>query len=124
MLIWAQILVWTRPQGKLVITTAEARLEEPPEPGDRETALDFALAVERAANHGVFRPACLVRAVALNRMLVSRGIKGSRIRVGVRWAASGFAAHAWVEHCDRVIGDRESHVREFEQLTSIDLAGR
>ncbi|CAN5213163.1 hypothetical protein BH20GEM2_BH20GEM2_15410 [soil metagenome] len=123
-LIWAQLLVWTRPQGKLVTTKWPAQPEDPPSPAERERALELALAIERAAGHGIFRPACLVRAVALNRMLVSRGIRGSRIKVGVRWAADGFAAHAWVEHCDRVIGDRESHVREFEQLTSIDLAGR
>lgn len=124
MLIWAQLLVWTRPQGRLVTTDSLAEAKAPAELTERERALALALAMQRAATHGIFRPACLVRAVALNRMLVSNGIRGSRIKVGVRWAANGFAAHAWVEHCGRVIGDRESHVRKFEQLTSIDLASR
>lgn len=124
MLLWAQLLVWTRPQGELVSAAPPAAPATPPSEQERESARRLAVAIGRAAGHGVFRPACLVRSVALNRMLISHGIHGSLIKVGVQWRDDRFAAHAWVEHGGRVIGDRESHVRHFEQLTSIELAER
>jgi hypothetical protein len=81
----------------------------------------LALAVGRAAEFGVFRPLCLVRAVALNRVLERHGIKGSRVRVGVRMRNGRFAAHAWVEYGDRVLGDNEAHVGSFVELSEVRL---
>ena len=81
----------------------------------------LALAVGRAAEFGVFRPLCLVRAVALNRVLERHGITGSRVRVGVRMRNGRFAAHAWVEYGDRVIGDNEAHVGSFVELSEVRL---
>jgi hypothetical protein len=81
----------------------------------------LALAVGRAAEFGVFRPLCLVRAVALNRVLERHGIRGSRVRVGVRMRNGRFAAHAWVEYGDRVLGDNEAHVGSFVELSEVRL---
>ncbi|HEU4642757.1 MAG TPA: lasso peptide biosynthesis B2 protein [Gemmatimonadaceae bacterium] len=120
-LIAAQILVSTRPTGRLVSSDAPRRTEAegPFVPDPRAARL--ALAVSRAADYGIFHPLCLVRAVAINRMLERRGIRGSRIRIGVRVRGNRFLAHAWVEYGDRVIGDSEEHVDSFAELTDVRL---
>jgi hypothetical protein len=120
-LISAQVIVWTRPRGRLVTSTPAVHGER-----DVAGALDpraerLALAIGRAAEYGVFRPLCLVRAVALNRMLERHGIHGSRIRIGVRMRGGRFAAHAWVEHRGRVLGDIDEHVGTFTQLTDVQM---
>lgn len=124
-LIWAQLLVWTRPTGKLIDSSAT----ETAPPSDALTpaatlnprAYQLALAIGRAAEHGVFRPLCLVRAVALKRLLEARDIHGSRIRIGVRRVGGRFTAHAWVEHGDVVLGDLDEHVNRFAQLADVRL---
>lgn len=119
-LLSAQLLVWTRPVGRFVThssTDAEPDIVGAVEPG----AARIALAVSRAAAYGVFRPLCLVRAVALNRMLDARGFRGSRVRIGVRRERGQFAAHAWVEYKHQVLGDVERHVNTFAPLTDVQL---
>ena len=116
-LIAAQLEVWARPIGQLVVP-GNPRESTPVTPATEATARRLALAVTRAADHGIFRPLCLVRALALSRMLRSRGIRGSRIRVGVRMATR-FAAHAWVEWGGLVLGDTESHTSRYAQLTDM-----
>ena len=119
-LLGAQVTVWTRPVGQLVTNDSVAGVTE--EGGEVDpVALRMALAVNRAAAYGVFRPLCLVRAVALNRMLETRGLHGSRIRVGVRRRRGRFAAHAWVEYKNQVLGDREEHVGTFAPLDDVQL---
>ena len=124
-LLVAQFRVWTRPTGRLVAHSSDAASESvervpavPPVPPRAEA---LALAVGRAAEFGVFRPLCLVRAVALNRVLERHGISGSRVRVGVRMRNGRFAAHAWVEYGDRVLGDNEAHVGSFVELSEVRL---
>jgi hypothetical protein len=118
-LIAAQIDVWRRPIGRLVAGPGAASISAPVLDPDAEArALRLALAVSRAASYGVFRPLCLVRALALSRLLESRGIRGSRIRVGVR-RAGRFAAHAWVECGTLILGDAESHTRAYVALTDV-----
>lgn len=122
-LLWAQLLVWTRPTGQLVdrsTPTASAAAAEPATELDPR-AYRLALAVSRAAEHGVFRPLCLVRAVALNRMLEARDIRGSRIRIGVKRTDGHFIAHAWVEWGTIVLGDMDAHVNRFTQLADVHL---
>ena len=56
------------------------------------------------------------------RLLLERhGIRGSRVRVGVRMRNGRFAAHAWVEYGDRVLGDNEAHVGSFVELSEVHL---
>lgn len=129
-LIQAQWLRWRRPTGQFVSAVAE-RVEEggsslPRQLGEQEEAraARIALMVERAAENGIFRPACLVRSIALTRMLDARGMHGSQLRVGVRWEGERFAAHAWVEYGGRVLGDREEHVRGYTPLSDVELLPR
>lgn len=123
-LVVAQILVKTRPTGRL-LASAHAPPSPPAASRDPGTldprATSLALAVGRAAEHGIFRPLCLVRAVALQRLLEAHGIRGSRIRVGVRMTSGRFAAHAWVECGTQILGDSEWHVNSFAELAEIEL---
>jgi hypothetical protein len=120
-LITAQLIVWTRPRGQLVTGAPPAPDGRAPLGEIDPRAERLALAVGRAAENGVFRPLCLVRAVALNRMLERHGIQGSRIRIGVRMRGGRFAAHAWVEYRNRVLGDLDEHVGTFTELTDIHM---
>lgn len=120
LLFWAQALVWTRPAGKLVDSKAVAT-EAPAAGGDMALARRLALQVNRVADFGPVRSLCLVRAVAINRMLESHGMHGSRLRIGVRKTGTEFAAHAWIEYGGEVIGDEESHVKQFAELTDVNL---
>jgi hypothetical protein len=119
----AQWLVWTRPQGRLTehwqpapsTPATLARLGE----AQREAAW-----VNRAASYGVFRPACLVRSVALARLLDNRGISGATVRVGVRIADGKFLAHAWVEYAGHVLGDSAERIGTFAELPSLSVLHR
>jgi hypothetical protein len=122
-LLVAQALVWVRPSGSLVETTAaagpaEPDVRRPPNP----LACKLAVSVQRAADYGVFRPKCLVRSLALTRLLHRHGIEGSRIRIGVRVVDRKLLAHAWVELDGRVLGDDPTHTAVFAQLTDVHVA--
>ena len=122
-LLWARAEVRRRPEGELT-----ARGPRPPAASvqvteaERALARRLALGVLRAATYGVFRPLCLVRAVAINRLMERHGLRGSEVRVGVRWAEGQFQAHAWVEYAGEVLGDEERHVRGFAELEELRLA--
>ena len=58
----------TQPVGSL---TTRERAPHAPTSGDPARARALALAVSRAADHGLFRPFCLVRAIALRELLLS-----------------------------------------------------
>jgi hypothetical protein len=89
--------------------------------GDTRRAKALGDAVRRAAKYGVFRPACLVRSIALQRMLEIDGIRGATIRVGVRQSEEGMDAHAWVELGGEVLGDSAAHVREYVPLDDLNV---
>lgn len=121
-LVAAQFLVSTRPTGHLV-APATPDASSPSTHAVPDPRVErLALAVSRAADHGVFRPRCLVRALATTRMLDRRGIVGSRIRIGVRVRSGALIAHAWVEYAGRVIGDSDAHVDSFTELADMRLA--
>jgi hypothetical protein len=75
------------------------------------------VAIHRAARHGLFRPRCLTRSIALQRMLARRGLP-ARVCIGVRREASSLEAHAWVELHGRIMGDDPSHVARFAPLAA------
>jgi len=79
----------------------------------------WALAVDRAASYGPIRAKCLVRAMALQRLLSVRGIRGSEVQIGVRWRDGRFAAHAWVVYRGEVVSDQEWHVKTFQEITRL-----
>ena len=120
-LIRAQVIVWTRPRGQLLVPSAPARAVEPAGCGVPPQVSRLALATERAAEYGVFRPTCLVQAIALQRMLSSRGFAGSSVRVGVRLRQGRFLAHAWVDYRGSTLGDREWRVSGFDELARMDV---
>lgn len=117
-LLEANAIVRGRPLGSLATpagstgTPDAARLPE---------ARRAALAIVRAARFGLFRPKCLVRSVALSRMLTARGIDGAMVRVGVRRTNGEFLAHAWVELAGETLGDTDEHVGSFAPLTNLDI---
>jgi len=125
-LLVAQYIVATRRTGQLVSRAAldpfgddHAALASAPHADPRPEQL--ALAIGRAAEHGVFRPLCLVRAVALKRMLDRHGYDGGIVKIGVRMNRGRFAAHAWVAYGSRILGDQEWHVKSFSELDEISV---
>jgi hypothetical protein len=121
MLLWAQALVWFRPRGSLI---GDARPSAADGSWNPDVAQRLARAVNRAAYHGLFRPYCLVRAVALNRMLEARGMHAGKIRVGVRLEDGEFSAHAWVDYAGVILGDEESKVRSYAELADVRVVPR
>jgi hypothetical protein len=120
-LLIAKVVVATRPTGHLV---SRAPLDDAPPPESVQPVTDarplqLALAVGRAAERGIFRPLCLVRAVALKRLLDRHGYMGGTVRIGVRMSNGRFAAHAWVAYGSQILGDQEWHVNSFEELDEI-----
>ena len=122
-MIVAQRLVRQRAPGQLTARnedTVPSRNSLPDsQASDRAHALGTA--IRRAAKYGLFRPACLVRAIALRHMLGAAGIRGAVIRVGVKQAEEGMVAHAWVELDGDVIGDSVAHVREYAPLNELSV---
>lgn len=125
-LLVAKIIVATRRTGELVsrapldpfgdsapAVAPAANLDPRPE--------QLALAIGRAAENGVFRPLCLVRAVALKRLLDRHGFQGSIVKIGVRMNRGRFAAHAWVAYGDQILGDQEWHVKSFAELDEVSV---
>lgn len=122
-LLTAQCLVWRRPRGELIAQhVASGSIPSiSMTPRQWRSASAAAVAIRRAAEHGVFRPRCLVRSMALTRMLDARGIRGSRIEIGVRGTGDEFAAHAWVELGGRVLGDVPQHAESFVQVATVRI---
>jgi hypothetical protein len=136
----AQWLVWTRPVGRLVdhgrtgdvdapsdAGTASVRASVPGEvawgfvPDETHRAVRWAQAVVRASRYGFAEPQCLVRAVALQRLLRSHGVGGSTIRIGVRWNDGAFIAHAWVERDGAILGDTAANTASFAPLADVSV---
>jgi hypothetical protein len=119
LLVRAQWRVWTGTRGSFA-TSPPSHGEQTVSDGQVAIATNAERAISRAARFGIFRPACLVRSVALERMLERRGIPGARIRVGVRKDGTAFTAHSWVELGGRVFGDDGADYRRFETLADIE----
>jgi len=119
-LLVAHAIVRSRPTGSLAIPLG--RIPELTDAARLAEAEAVARAVSHVARFGPVRARCLVRAVALSRMLRARGIAGSVVRIGVRRTASEFDAHAWVELGGVALGEAEAHVRSFAALTTVELA--
>lgn len=123
-LLAAQAAVLVRPMGRLVqaaTDSAAAALstgERPPLP---RKAWRLAAAVRRASRYGVFRPKCLVRAMALDGLLKRHGMAGGRVCVGVQRRDGAFAAHAWVELGGYVLGEPTREHLDFQPLGDVRL---
>ena len=117
-LLVARGMVRNRPLGSLA---TQVETSPPADPDRLPEARRLALAVVRAARFGVFRAHCLVRSVALSRLLEDRGISGALVRVGVRRTNGAFSAHAWVELAGETLGDADDHVGSFVPMTNLDV---
>jgi hypothetical protein len=93
-----------------------------PDEGRIDDARRIALAVNRAAAFGVFRPRCLVKSRALRKLLELEGIKGARVLVGVQLFDGQFRAHAWVEYHGQVVGDDLALVAQFVPMPGLVVA--
>ena len=125
-LLVAKIIVATRRTGELVSRApldpfGDSTPSATPASNRDPRPEQLALAIGRAAENGVFRPLCLVRAVALKRLLDRHGFDGSIVKIGVRLNRGRFAAHAWVAYNDQILGDQEWHVKSFDELDEISV---
>ncbi|MDQ2766691.1 MAG: lasso peptide biosynthesis B2 protein [Gemmatimonadota bacterium] len=125
-LLVAKIIVATRRTGELVSRAPLDPFGDAATPIAPPANLDprpeqLALAIGRAAENGVFRPLCLVRAVALKRLLDRHDFSGSVVKIGVRMSRGRFAAHAWVAYGEQILGDQEWHVKSFAELDEISV---
>jgi hypothetical protein len=109
--------LWTvrrRPRGSLLRPLQGV----PPADGKRNDAKleRMALAVDRVARFGLFRPTCLVRALALERQISRVHAGPAVVRIGVRHTSGELLAHAWIELDGRVIGDEPARVLRYTPL--------
>jgi hypothetical protein len=119
-------LVHAQREMKSIPTGGMVRDEPEPhgEPGeDRiEDARRIALAVNRAATFGLFRPKCLVKSRALRKLLDEAGVDGAQVKVGVQLLDGRLFAHAWVEYAGQVVGDDPAAVARFVPMPGIQVA--
>ncbi|HVX39496.1 MAG TPA: lasso peptide biosynthesis B2 protein [Gemmatimonadaceae bacterium] len=115
MLLAALHSVRRRPRGQLLHPLAAAAATRGDD-ADRRWIERMATAVDRVARFGVFRPTCLVRAVALERLLQRRHAGPAAVRVGVHRERDRLFAHAWIELGGTVVGDDPAFVRRFVPL--------
>ena len=123
-LLAAEWRMRTQPIGSLTTRESPGTLSAVPTNQDRVRAAELATAVRRAADFGLFRPFCLVRAMALRALLERADIHGSEIRIGVRRRDGVFAAHAWIRWNNEILGDLPSHVATFTEVDDIRVLGR
>ena len=120
MLLAAQWTVWRRPRGELLRPLANGTLAAPAHANQahaNQAHLErMVTAVDRVSRFGLFRPTCLVRAVALERVLQQSDAGPAAVRVGVHRERDALLAHAWIELGGRVIGDNPAFVRRFVPL--------
>jgi hypothetical protein len=117
----AALLVRTRPRGQLV-TPVDASASRLVSPEDRRRAATLAWAVDRVADLPLVRATCLVRALALQRMLVADGIHHGRVCVGVTRGSGRLEAHAWVELGAHALGSAGRERARYTRMSVI--AGR
>ena len=78
-------------------------------------------AVDWASAHGLFRPSCLVRAIALERMLDSAGVAGASVRIGARRRGETIEMHAWIDLGGTVLGDLPERAGTFTPLRDFSV---
>jgi hypothetical protein len=121
-LLVALWIVNHRPRGELLRPVAEPQSADSRR--DEARLERLALAVDRVARFGLFRPTCLVRAVALERQIQHANAGPAVVRVGVAQVAGELLAHAWIELEGQVIGDEQARVRRFTPLHDFSARAR
>lgn len=125
--LWqAQWALWHRPTGSLLDDWSAGQSATPgvADPRQLQRAREIGDAVRRVALHGITRPQCLARSLAITTLLDREGIPGAIVRIGVRPDDARIAAHAWVELAGEVVGDSRAHVRGFQLLATAHGGGK
>jgi len=117
----AQLRLWTRNRGTLVDAGASVAASANVDPKHLARARVLAQAITRAAKYGVFRPSCLVRSIALCRLMEHYSIPGASVQVGVILRDGKFVAHAWVVFAGEVLGDDAVAVARYAPLTDVSV---
>lgn len=117
---WAHVR--TRPRGRLVTSSPERAAPSVLMPLVRERAIALAWAVDRVSDMPGVGATCLVRALALQQLLLAEGILDSRLHVGVSRGDGRLEAHAWVELGPLALGAPGRDRRRFTSMSL--LAGR
>jgi hypothetical protein len=117
----AQVLLWTRPRGALVAPLPSQPAAVVVDDLHLSVARRLGVAVRRAAEFGIFRPACLAQAIALHRMIHRRGITGTRVEVGVVLRDRKLMAHAWVRYGDVIASDDPDVGARYTPLESLSI---
>jgi hypothetical protein len=99
-------------------------LEEDCAPEALVRARELAVALDRAARFGILRPLCLVRSLALQDLFEREGIRGSRVRLGVRTRRGTLESHAWLELRGRIVGDDPARVAAFSPVPRLAGQGK
>lgn len=112
--------VAVRESSESTRSTSESRIDS----RRVERARKLSLAVDRACRWSPLRPRCLVRAVALQRLISSAGLEGGEVRIGVQRDPAGFVAHAWVDYGGTILGDAPESVSGYATLEGLDVLPR
>lgn len=123
-ILWAGVRVRFLPRGRLVTAVPPRSGEDGANPKDRQRVHRIETSLVRVARRGLGRPACLVRSMALERMLRAHGVAPTRVRFGVRQREGTFESHAWVEWGDRIVGDDLRHIRSYTPIDDLALTDR
>lgn len=115
-LVRARVSLLLVPRGRLLAAVPEADAGRTPYGDALVQARRVALAVDRAAEYGLFVPTCLVRAIALERLLTREGVAGAVVRIGARHRGGRPEMHAWIEVGGIVIGERPEVAGAFTPL--------
>jgi len=116
-LLWARKAMKKQPLGELVASrddSTEAAL-----PIDLPKTRRLSQAVVRMAGYVPFEAACLMRSLAIQRLLDRSGLNSGQIRIGVNIVDGEFLAHAWVEVDGRVMGDTPAYIDQFTPVTDV-----
>ncbi|HEY4839568.1 MAG TPA: lasso peptide biosynthesis B2 protein [Candidatus Acidoferrales bacterium] len=116
-LLWAMVLLpitsaalrllgFQRWKSMLAIAIPREIPSTPVVPEALQDARDAAKMVSAAAREGIFRAKCLEKSTVLW-FLLHRKRLPAELRIGVRQAAKGFEAHAWVEVQGTIVNDTE-----------------
>ena len=123
-LVRAQVSLMAAPRGQLLAAVADPSTGRTVSAEGVARARRVARAVERAAEYGLFRPTCLVRSIALERMLERDGVSGAVVRIGARVRDGRPQMHAWIEIGGSVIGERPEVASTFTPLQDFTAARR
>lgn len=123
-LVRARLALLLKPKGRLLAAVSPLAAPATPSPEAMVRARQLALAVDRAAEHGLFRPTCLVRTIALERYLKREGVAGAVVRIGARQRNGRPEMHAWMEIGGTVLGDQPDAISTFTPLHDFTAARR